>query len=349
MAMGPCRIFIATALVEAMVRIYYQNPDYQIDLSEGAVFSSWSGSVFNDYGNLFSFIKDNGLVYSSQCGYLKRKDIASQIINGQIVYAEPEWTMYYYNMPDDVKANLQSSIKVTVSSFAEITNGIATDNDLKVALYTYGPLAIFLDANSCSSAEAGFVNRYSSCPHAFLLVGWQTIAGVTEWEFASDPWPTPLPKGEDNFWRFDNIVNDIKSSNNSYFSAWRVVTDDGTNKIVWKDQPYNQLPVVARPEITTPTQPQSYELSSRGDTVWGSFTPKYSGTYYWEYAGDMAYNSGYFLNMGDGQSFNILSNQDNRVVSGSFAATKGRVVGIAIKGGSIQYAPPFYGKVNIHN
>jgi hypothetical protein len=335
--MGPCRLFIATALIEAMVRIYYQNPGYQLDLSEGALLSSWAGSVYGSYDGVFSFIKNNGLVYSSQCEYMVRNNINP--------YA-PAWTAYYYDMPDDVKANLQSSIKVTVPGFAEIKD-IAADNDLKAALYTYGPLAIFLNEPQCSSAEAGFRNRYKDSMHAFLLVGWRTVGGVTEWEFASDSWMVPLPNGEDNFWRFDNIINDIKNSN-GYFSAWRVVVQDGNNTITWTDKPNYQLPVVSRPEITVPSQ--TYELSSKGDTVWGTFTPEYSGTYYWEYTGDMAYNSGYFLNMSDGVNFTILSNQDNPVFSGSFTATKGRGVGIAIKGGIINspYAPLFHGKVKIH-
>jgi hypothetical protein len=370
--MGPCSAFIGVALVETMVRMYFNQPGYLLDLSEKQPYSVWgeklnlkpcNNAAHTSIEATLLFAKEVGLVQEIYYPYIIEPDLPP-------MFPYP----YFGNNPNI--GELSGRIYVTIPGYQKVA--FNSDDELKMQIIANGPLAIYLPDSP----------KLHESYHAFLLAGWRVnSAGNTEWEFCSDPWPnigtrhyykemgvneilTLLDRvGNGRYgWAIQPIANG-RTITCGGLSAVRYVDNDRDGYYSWGIGPKPAGCPGAAEEDGNDNDPtlgpmdiygncrtihvvESYEVASRGDTV-SAQTIKFrsSGTYYWNYFGCGVPNSGYYMNLYYNGTF-VRSDERNPIRSGSLTVQAGQTCTIEVRGGQIyqgNFYITFYGNAIIHN
>ena len=164
---GPCAIFAAIGLVEAMYELLYFSPNANLELSERHLYSPCTDCYapgIVDVSKVYLFLNDpaKGVVEEASDNSNSEYDyplFAPYIFLGANCTDPPGYYKYQ-----------ASSERIYISGF--------TTPQIQDLIYQVGPLAI--------SFPSGYVR--GGFQHSMLLHGWTKISGVLYWKF-KDSWP----------------------------------------------------------------------------------------------------------------------------------------------------------------
>lgn len=373
--MGPCHTFAATGLIEAMVKLYFNVPNYSLDLSEKHSYSILSLELGKALGVMsndpYSSRAEATLVFAKEIGLVQESDYPYQPDPGQNNF-------YFGGVPDRVRLN--NSIYVKIPGYTALP--VSSGTDLKQKLLKHGPMALSM---SCPQLHSG-------TGHGYLLIGWRTASsGATEWEFL-DSWPQAKidyngnsRSDPDYLGRHYFTAVDIIPYINHAFIVEPVVgsrtitcaglterkyhDNDKDSYYVWgigpkpagcpgfaeQDGDDSNPALGPRDENgyckVIPVK-QSISVVSRGSYAVKNFTVLTTGTFYWDHVCYDIPNTGYYMRISSGGTTYVLSDKDHKTRRGSFTATAGKTYLLEIRGGEITsggYTTGFYGSLTFNN
>ncbi|HLE06941.1 MAG TPA: C1 family peptidase, partial [Candidatus Nanoarchaeia archaeon] len=179
---GSCWIFSSVGVVESMVNIALNNPDFDVDLSEQEITSC--------YGDGFGC---NGGFEVNALGYMQSNGIVSESC---FPYAATNATNYCLNKCSD-------SDLVKVTSYARINPSVS---DIKQAINDYGPITVYLAVYTDFYFYLGGVYSHvwggMEGFHSVMITGYDDVNGY--W-ICKNSWGTGW--GEDGYFKVNYSEN----------------------------------------------------------------------------------------------------------------------------------------------
>lgn len=222
---GPCESFAAVGGVEAFYNLLYRGWGLTvpaIDLAEREPFSCGGGQPTIGLDNVLRYIGDHGVIprscFPMPTGERCTADLSD---NGQtpIIFERNR------NCPtEQINCGLKFRIK---ASSRRLTTEMTTNDGIKQALLTYGPIMVYFDDGG--AIHSGY--------HGYLLYGWETRSGAAYW-LLRDSWPCAAGSIANNI----NIAAIFASGVNHQAHVITSVTRENWNGSAWHPHTQTILP-----------------------------------------------------------------------------------------------------------
>ena len=249
---GPCNVFASIAMTEARYALEYNNASHR-DLSEFHIYST----VCSNFPAEFMVIEDALKVLKSR-GAVNESCVPfpNYCANGNT-----RALGFSPSSPNNCDFPCgQPNHKIDINGYSDVRYKFNSDDNIKKTLLYNGPIAINI---------TGVSALHNNATHAYLLIGWRTSCGNTEWQL-KDSWPSTHPTCEPNghtgsrIYYIDIDLPAIKSSH-KLNDAWIIPRSQSLDYYTFNGNPVDTW-TKNNPSVNCPG---NYDQDGDGYDFWG--------------------------------------------------------------------------------